>query len=1534
MVHLKSSTKSEGTQNTSKERQLLAFIQSNPKPFPQDFESYKEYEMALVRWKEVMEGAIRSAEIVLPTPQGRYHYRPTFNPQQRNRRNNHSPQTSSSDDNPAKGFTKLASSSAIPDSSNPVAAPSNPPRSTNSVASQLERVKSVKLAADTSPAPASRTDKIATKTSRDPWDAILIPAEPDPEDFDTFEAFEAAMRRWGHLVSQIEVVPMHASQLPSVIPLAVLSQQQQVKTSDQIVGKQLDKPRRAGLPLVDFWDPLQAPAWREEENRFASTVRTPFLPDLEVDDLPVELEGFSAPPTPRVPGALGGPYGLLDSPSTSFSEFQAMRASVGSASTSAETTPRFASICKDDVVADVHNGLAAIYNRAMQNRQKYPPYHNAPVLGELRGTFPKPNWATNRARLPLRSDALRRTDLTPLQIESSHVGPAMVDGRAVEFQLPEFDLHGVQYRDLVQDASYRQSTANRVLQFQFHTRHHPCYSWYRKTPQAKIAADSKVLKALVKSKTRNADLTELTDILLGSMDLDVFQDILGEDVELPNGETKTHGAVLAQSITLAQFPQLLDLFERTQEPLAHSKISSFVATVLQFSKAHELVQFLVGNGQKEPTSQANNASPQFAHLASSATDILTSPRLFIGTLRNKGSIVGLKYLPLLCYALSYFRPVKMDIYPYSPELVTLAANVIGTEYKPLMELIFVYYYVKTIQSILQAHVLEYGAAAQHVNRTLNVVSTSLLGQLMAYPAFLGSLISSIGFRSVTVSSLFTFLTLQLLHCDMIGTSNYTSSDGVSRLSSRPSLDSLGTPPSPNQSNQSNVSLQQSLETAAAIKSLLADSSVDLLGSLLKKLASSKFTHVRQACQRIVAVLSSPSWIDTSLALIEESMMRRDGPFADAMKPSKNISAHYLESLGVILTKGLKRAIDSADYLIANPGNANLMVHAPISSAVRVPSSQSPVAPSSVSFSLASTMSTASSGSGGSANSIPTVSPPVVPLKLPLLGNSSGSGKPSNGASGTATIPYSELVAHHAASISFLLSSRVLYSLLRICGTTISEVDFRTQFATNLLADLGRAYTRLRTFKLAPNFVSQERSPSSRRISVFTLQQPPALESEPLLCQMRDWTQFPEGEKVVRVGSHELHGIFQFLCSATGPDPRQTHASKTGMLVCLRHMLKSAILFEVAKSEQEMHQTLSSLCRSPPYSTNTEAWRCLYQMVKFHPNTIEYLVKNKFLNLYFEGLGSYGTSDKWVGIIMTQNALKYMAKLFSLNQDGNMLLKRTERTSSSGHLASAPQTALASPSSGSLAGGSSPVLQPQTPHSPSKSHHNPDAKALSQFIINTHVFIKFHVIYKKLAELDCGAAYAELISFYHALLTLPNCKKLLKATTKHESFREGIAAVTQLLPLISEMQKQDQLWSAARAIITKERIRAFKLREKDDSSLSSPRKKDKTKDKEKDKEGKDKDKKKKDKDKPKSGRGKSFGASAPASPSSSSSASGTPSSASPVLSSSGRVHTMSPAMSTGAQSFLPVPASATSTAISNPSSSSPNLTSDATDTDEL
>lgn len=79
-VHLHPSQREEEEEETDQKLQLLAFVQSHPRPLPAEFSSYGEYETALLDWKDLLENAILSAEIILPTPLGRYHYRPVFHP--------------------------------------------------------------------------------------------------------------------------------------------------------------------------------------------------------------------------------------------------------------------------------------------------------------------------------------------------------------------------------------------------------------------------------------------------------------------------------------------------------------------------------------------------------------------------------------------------------------------------------------------------------------------------------------------------------------------------------------------------------------------------------------------------------------------------------------------------------------------------------------------------------------------------------------------------------------------------------------------------------------------------------------------------------------------------------------------------------------------------------------------------------------------------------------------------------------------------------------------------------------------------------------------------------------------------------------------------------------------------------------------------------------------------------------------------------------------------------------------------------------
>lgn len=78
--------------------------------------------------------------------------------------------------------------------------------------------------------------------------------------------------------------------------------------------------------------------------------------------------------------------------------------------------------------------------------------------------------------------------------------------------------------------------------------------------------------------------------------------------------------------------------------------------------------------------------------------------------------------------------------------------------------------------------------------------------------------------------------------------------------------------------------------------------------------------------------------------------------------------------------------------------------------------------------------------------------------------------------------------------------------------------------------------------------------------------------------------------------------------------------------------------------------------------------------------------------------------------------------------------------------------------------------------PLKSYEK-DIKTLNSFFVDRRIFIRFHMIYKKLVTNCAGAAFLvnavlcyndswkELAKLYHILCTSPQCSKLFKDTSK-------------------------------------------------------------------------------------------------------------------------------------------------------------------------
>jgi len=73
----------------------------------------------------------------------------------------------------------------------------------------------------------------------------------------------------------------------------------------------------------------------------------------------------------------------------------------------------------------------------------------------------------------------------------------------------------------------------------------------------------------------------------------------------------------------------------------------------------------------------------------------------------------------------------------------------------------------------------------------------------------------------------------------------------------------------------------------------------------------------------------------------------------------------------------------------------------------------------------------------------------------------------------------------------------------------------------------------------------------------------------------------------------------------------------------------------------------------------------------------------------------------------------------------------------------------------------------------------DVKILNQVFVNRSLFIKIHMIYRRLITTSSGSAFLELANFYHMLTTSPYCRKFLKDTMKKAEYKQGLTLMNMM-----------------------------------------------------------------------------------------------------------------------------------------------------------
>ncbi|EGC39604.1 hypothetical protein DICPUDRAFT_93545 [Dictyostelium purpureum] len=229
----------------------------------------------------------------------------------------------------------------------------------------------------------------------------------------------------------------------------------------------------------------------------------------------------------------------------------------------------------------------------------------------------------------------------------------------------------------------------------------------------------------------------------------------------------------------------------------------------------------------------------------------------------------------------------------------------------------------------------------------------------------------------------------------------------------------------------------------------------------------------------------------------------------------------------------------------------------------------------------------------------------------------------------------------------------------------------------------------------------------------------------------------------------LFEIISFLSNTTNDNNKYSQTIKTNMLISLRHILKVQEIFETIKKEEKLFKFLIPSCRdgkNPEFNRNS--WRLFFQMIRYHHGHIEYLEKSKYLIAFIDIITLNA------GNVVLTNSLHYLTKLFSLFQ------YETRKN----------------------------VIRPVGSNPIDTKYVEKDVKSLVSFYVDRHLFIKFHMIYKKLIDsTDASDSKSNdvdqrllnvLITLYRVIAVVPSCQKLMKDSLKHSEYKNGIIQVSK------------------------------------------------------------------------------------------------------------------------------------------------------------
>eukprot|EP01125_Pyxidicula_operculata_P012466 TRINITY_DN408_c3_g1_i3.p1 TRINITY_DN408_c3_g1~~TRINITY_DN408_c3_g1_i3.p1 ORF type:complete len:1188 (-),score=277.46 TRINITY_DN408_c3_g1_i3:150-3713(-) len=566
------------------------------------------------------------------------------------------------------------------------------------------------------------------------WESILIPPEPDPNNYTSYEDFVDALVKWASKVKSIEqskMLPVHVSQLPDYIPIKVVN-----STESNHRHVCLEPPEAVlSTPKQFSFSPLLIPV--------------PFFEGLR--NLPTRKSDSTS--TSSLSSSSSSSYNT-SRPRIDYSDMKLLNIIFKN-----WTKKKFGSLMDKqqqqvsfDLSSSSGKRKAENNNKIVQQEVK-----DADILQTATTSYYYDCYGTSHRVLVLNPDAnhfyeseekfdtsqclLRNIDLPHGDVASNNTNTSPVPSNA-KFVVPSHDISRC-------TPKYFESTPEEIknlrnLRFDYEKlvnkyNLHDCFAWFNPTKihESHKRSQLSLLKSVDALDNSVDKMNQLIKFIKNPIWVDLFYDYFTSSTK--NLE------FLYNSINMKNLSQLLDVFFETKNKKVHANLCLILkhAGIQNESLSSEFIESIVSSGTK--------------------------------------------YLSLLPYIVSYFRKIPLDILPYSQYNIDLVKQSLKYKFSDnqkkissilkLIDLVFDWYYLHNAHNELN---LLFNQSPEYYERTtqnIKVYLTNVRSTLQKFilervnevttlfnnnKNILQDVIPFVSHRSSAVSSVFVFLIIQFL----------------------------------------------------------------------------------------------------------------------------------------------------------------------------------------------------------------------------------------------------------------------------------------------------------------------------------------------------------------------------------------------------------------------------------------------------------------------------------------------------------------------------------------------------------------------------------------------------------------------------------------------------------------------------------------------------------------------------------------------------------------------------------------------------